>query len=129
MFCEEIMEKLMGLLKPAKSCFCLLLLFGCIATSYGAGVQKEFEIFFPWVVSGQFGLISLETAIVVSNPGPETAAVTLESIKADFDGPHSFSLAPAQTNVVFFRGVQVGAVHVKSNVPVTASSYTIDRSA
>ncbi|HEY3127927.1 MAG TPA: hypothetical protein VGL91_00585 [Acidobacteriota bacterium] len=123
------MEKLKGLLRVTKSCFCFCLILACIAPLYATNVQKEFEVFFPWVVSGQFGLISLETAIVVYNPGSETAMVTLESVKADFDGPQSFSLAPAKTNVVFFRGVQVGAVHVKSNVPVTASSYTIDRSA
>lgn len=126
---NEAVTHLKNLCRISKRRISLALFFAWVVSSCGlAASQKNFDLFFPLVANGQFGAITLETALLLSNPGLQSAQVTLEPINGNFDGPQSFSLAPAKTNVVFMRGVQTGAVRLTSNAPLTASSYMLVRS-
>ncbi|HEY2930302.1 MAG TPA: hypothetical protein VGK99_01035, partial [Acidobacteriota bacterium] len=75
---------------------------------------------------------SLETSIILSNPGPSTADVTLQGIKVDVPEPRSFQLGPGKTRQVTFKGdpLQVGAVRLISTEVIAASAHiTIRRGA
>src|SRR5689334_19895868 len=90
--------------RQTSSCFAQLFLV--MVVFGGASLRaadNTFDVFFPIVASGQFGAISLETAMVLTNPGSEVARVNLDLMKTTLDAPSSVLLTPGKTTVFFFK--------------------------
>jgi hypothetical protein len=96
-----------------------------------AGFPLDFDVYFPQVAKGTFGTQLIETLFVISNPGPQTANITLRSFGIDLPEPRSFQVEAGKTREINLRGeaAQVGWVRLTSDIVVAAAAHLSIRSA
>jgi hypothetical protein len=99
-------------------------------SSAKADFPLDFDVYFPQVAKGTFGVQQFETLLVISNPGPQTANIVFTSLAIDLPAPLSFQLEPGKTREINLRGQppQVGWVHLTSNIVIAAAAHLSIRS-
>lgn len=99
------------------------------AYASGAGDVNAFRLFFPQVVRGTAGSY-VETHILVTNPGPQSVEIALESEQFEFeDGDASFALGPHESRAIVLSGepFRTGAVALGASAPVGGSALILSR--